>query len=122
MSGNSAPGWQQHPDHRITIDAAQARIQVSVGEEIIADSREALALAESGHQAVFYLPRKDVRMDRLVPSSHHTHCPFKGDASYYSVADGAQNAAWSYERPYDEVSAIKEHIAFYPEHARIRPL
>jgi uncharacterized protein (DUF427 family) len=61
------------------------------------------------------IPRKDVRMDRLVRSSHGTHCPFKGDASYYSVAGGPENAAWSYEAPYDEMLAIKERLAFYPD-------
>jgi uncharacterized protein (DUF427 family) len=64
---------------------------------------------------VYYVPRKDVRMERLARSEHHTQCPFKGAASYYSVKDGPENAVWSYEQPYDEVAVIKEHLAFYPD-------
>lgn len=64
---------------------------------------------------VYYLPRKDVKMDRLVRSTHQTYCPFKGRASYYSLANGPVNALWSYEEPYDEVSVIKGLLAFYPD-------
>ncbi len=56
-------------------------------------------------------------MERLVPTTHRTHCPFKGDASYFTLSNGrtSENAAWSYEQPYDEVSVIKERLAFYPD-------
>ena len=54
-------------------------------------------------------------MDRLVRSSHQTYCPFKGTASYYSLKDGPQDAVWSYEEPYDEMGAIKDRLAFYPD-------
>jgi uncharacterized protein (DUF427 family) len=64
---------------------------------------------------VYYVPRKDVRMDRLVRSSHETYCPFKGKASYYSVRNGPENAVWTYEKPYDEMTAIGELLAFYPD-------
>ena len=64
---------------------------------------------------VYYIPRKDVHMDRLVPSRHTTYCPFKGDASYYSLKDGPENAIWSYEQPYDEMAAIRERLVFYPD-------
>jgi len=56
-----------------------------------------------------------VRMDRLARTTHKTHCPFKGDASYFSLVNGPENAVWSYEKPYDGVSVIKERLAFYPE-------
>jgi uncharacterized protein (DUF427 family) len=64
---------------------------------------------------IYYLPRKDVRMERLARSNHQTQCPFKGTASYYSVKNGPENAVWSYEQPYDELLAIKELVAFYPD-------
>ena len=88
--------------------------------EVIADSREALEMHETHEGSVFapvvyYLPRKDVRMERLARTSHGTHCPFKGDASYYSLKNGPENAVWSYEQPYDELLAIKELLAFYPD-------
>ena len=96
------------------------RVQVKVNGEVIADTREAIQMEEAmeGSTAapvVYYIPRKDVRMERLVRSSHGTHCPFKGDASYFSVAGGPENAVWSYEAPYDEMLAIKERLAFYPD-------
>jgi uncharacterized protein (DUF427 family) len=122
MSANSAPGWKKHPGHRITIKPAGLRVQVSFNGEVIADSRDALALEESSYAPAYYIPRQDVRMDRLVRSSHQTHCPFKGNASYYSLAAGPQNAAWTYEQPYDETSAISDHLAFYPDKVEIRQL
>ncbi|HVB49345.1 MAG TPA: DUF427 domain-containing protein [Burkholderiales bacterium] len=114
MSANSGPGFKQHPGHRVTTEPAGVRVQVKVNGEVIADSRDALRLIEADYPPVFYIPRLDVKMERLVRTSHHTYCPFKGHASYYSLKDGAENAVWSYEQPYDEVSVIKELLAFYP--------
>jgi uncharacterized protein (DUF427 family) len=111
-------------EHKITTRPAAARVQVKYKGELIADSSSALEMHET-HQGsvvaplVYYLPRKDVRMERLARSSHKTHCPFKGDASYYSVAGGADNAVWTYETPYDEMLAIKERLAFYPDKFRV---
>jgi uncharacterized protein (DUF427 family) len=116
MSGmtNSGPGYARHPQHRVTVEPFGGRVVVEAGGEVIADSRRALKLEEAKYPPVYYLPRSDVRMSHLVPTSHHTHCPFKGDASYFSISGGAENAVWSYERPYDEVVSITEHLAFYP--------
>ena len=115
MSTNSGPGWKKHPDHRITTKPAGVRVQVKLGGEVIADTRDAIRLEEGDYAAVYYIPRKDVKMDRLVRSKHQTVCPFKGTASYYSLKNGAENAVWTYETPYDEVSAIGERLAFYPD-------
>ena len=83
--------------------------------EVIADSADAIRLEEGSYPAVYYFPRKDVRMDRLERSAHETYCPFKGTASYYSFKGGARNAVWSYEKPYDEMLALRERLAFYPD-------
>ncbi|HZP87576.1 MAG TPA: DUF427 domain-containing protein [Burkholderiales bacterium] len=115
MTINSGPGYRKHPEHRVTIAPADVRVQVVANGEVIADSRNAIRLNEDGYLPVYYLPRQDVRMERLTRSDHRTYCPFKGHASYYSIKDGAKNAAWSYEEPYDEVSAIAAHLAFYPD-------
>lgn len=115
MTTNSAPGFKQRPGYRITTNPAGVRVQVKLNGEVIADSREAIELKEGDYPAVFYLPRKDVKMDRLARSSHHTYCPYKGTASYYSLKNGAENAVWSYEEPYDEMALIKERLAFYPD-------
>ena len=115
MSTNSGPGYKKYPDHRITTKPAGVRVRVKLDGEVIADTRDAIKLEEGDYPAVYYIPRKDVKMDRLIRSKHQTVCPFKGTASYYSLANGAENAVWTYETPYDEVSVIKERLAFYPD-------
>ena len=102
-------------DHRIETKPAKERVRVTFKGEVIADTRDAIRMEEGNYPAVFYFPRKDVKMERLVRSSHRTHCPFKGDAAYFSLVNGPENAVWSYEQPYDEMSVIKERLAFYPD-------
>ena len=116
---NPAPGFKQRPEHRIVTNPAGSRVQVKLHGEVIADTRDAIRMEEGAYPPVYYFPRKDVKMDRLVRSSHHTHCPFKGDASYYSLKDGAENAVWSYEHPFDEMQVLKERLAFYPDKVEI---
>jgi uncharacterized protein (DUF427 family) len=120
MSANPAPGYKKYPRHRISTQPAKVRVQVTHDGEVIADTTNAIEMHEThvGHvvaPVVYYIPRKDVRMERLARTEHHTHCPFKGDASYYSLKNGAENAVWTYEQPYDEMLAIKELLAFYPD-------
>ena len=115
MKANSGPGYKKYPDHRITTKPAGVRVRVKLDGEVIADTRDAIRLEEGDYPAVYYIPRKDVKMDRLVRSKHQTVCPFKGTASYYSLKNGAENAVWTYETPYDEISVIKERLAFYPD-------
>ena len=104
---------------RVTTRPSTARVRVFFGDEVIADTRDAVELHESSLPVVYYFPRKDVRMERLARSSHRTHCPFKGDASYFSVVGGPENAVWSYEAPFDELPTIKGRLAFYPNKFRI---
>lgn len=118
MSANSGPGYKRAPDHRVETKPAGVRVRVKFNGEVIADSRDAIKLEESRYPAVYYLPRQDVKMELLKRTTHRTHCPFKGDASYYTLSSGgrtADNAVWSYEQPYDEVSVIKDRVAFYPD-------
>jgi uncharacterized protein (DUF427 family) len=117
MSANSGPGYLKNPDHRITTKPAGLRVQVKVNGEVIADSANAIRMDEGNYAPVYYIPRKDVKMERFARTSHSTYCPFKGQASYYTLVSGertVENAVWSYEQPYDEVAVIKEHLAFYP--------
>lgn len=101
----------------IAIRPAGGRVRVTFNGEIIAESRDALVLEEGKYQPVYYLPRKDVKMERLIRTSHTSHCPHKGDATYFSLCNGpaARNAVWSYEQPFESVKAIKDHLAFYPD-------
>jgi len=118
MRANSAQGFKNHPEHRVETKPADARVRVMFNGEVIANSRDAIRLDESKYAPVYYLPRKDVKMERLTRTTHSTHCPFKGEASYYTLSTGGRsvaNAVWSYEQPYDEMSVIKERLAFYPD-------
>jgi uncharacterized protein (DUF427 family) len=112
---NPAPGYKKNPDHRIVTKPAKERVRVTFNGEVIADTREAIKLEEGSYPPVYYIPRKDVKMERLTPTAHQTYCPFKGHASYFSLVNGAENAVWSYEQPYDEMSVIRERLAFYPD-------
>ena len=106
------------PEHPISIVANPSRVVVKVGGTVIADTREALTLKEAAYSPVQYIPRKDVDMSQLQRSSHHTYCPYKGDASYYSIAAGGDrsvNAVWTYETPFEAMAQIKEYVAFYPD-------
>ena len=118
---NPAPGFKKNPAHRIALSPSAARVRVTFQGEVIAESGETLVMKEGSYPPVYYFPRKDVKMERLVRSSHTTHCPFKGDASYFSVAGGPENAVWSYETPYDEMRAIGERLAFYPDKLEVTP-
>lgn len=102
------------PDHPIAIAPTQGRVLVKIGGEIVADTRNALTLTEASYPPVQYIPREDARMDKLTRSTHQTHCPYKGDAAYYSLTTGTENLIWTYEQPYPAVAEIGGHLAFYP--------
>ncbi|MBX4888483.1 DUF427 domain-containing protein [Rhizobium bangladeshense] len=106
------------PDHPITVEHNPCRVVVTFGGRTIADSRNALTLREASYPPVHYIPRRDVDMTLLQRTDHRTHCPYKGDASYYSIALGgerSENAVWTYEAPHAAVSNIKDYLAFYPD-------
>jgi len=110
------------PDHPITIEPAGGRVVVRDGDRVVADTRDALVLKEASYPAVFYIPRADADMASLRRTEHHTHCPYKGEASYYSLPgneERAINAIWTYEEPHEAVSSIRGHLAFYPDRVRI---
>lgn len=106
------------PDHPIDIKPLPGRVVVTAGGRVIADSRRALVLQESTYPAVHYIPREDADMTLLTRTAHSTHCPYKGDASYYSIAAAGErgaNAVWTYETPHEAVASIASHLAFYPD-------
>jgi uncharacterized protein (DUF427 family) len=104
------------PDHPIAITPAAERVRVTFNGMVIADSTRALALQEASYKPVFYLPREDAQMALCQRTDHSTHCPYKGDASYYTIKVGdkaAENAIWSYETPFPAMKEIEGHLAFY---------
>ncbi len=110
------------PDHPITIEPNPNRVVVRFGDRVIADTTHALTLREARYPAVHYIPRQDADMAAFERSDHSTYCPFKGDASYFTIRLDNQrsvDAIWTYEAPYDAVAPIKDHLAFYPDRVSV---
>lgn len=102
-------------DH-IKIRPADGTWTVRAGGAVLGESANALELTEGDYPAVIYFPRDDIAMEFLDTSDKSTHCPHKGDASYFSIVTKStvlQDAAWSYESPNDGVAEIAGHLAFY---------
>jgi uncharacterized protein (DUF427 family) len=100
----------------IYFEDSPRRIRARFGGETIVDSRHAKLLHEQAHLPIYYFPREEVRMDLLEPTDHSTRCPFKGEASYWSVRAGgrvAENAAWGYPDPLDDAPPLAGYVAFY---------
>jgi uncharacterized protein (DUF427 family) len=113
------------PDHPITITPTPKRVRVFAGGVVIADSSHALTLKEASYPPVQYVPRTDANMALLARTDRVTHCPYKGDASYFSVvANGKtiENAIWTYETPFPAMAEISGHLAFYPDRVTIEEL
>jgi uncharacterized protein (DUF427 family) len=115
------------PDHPITIEKTGSRVVARVGGQVVADTTRALTLQESTYPPVQYIPLEDVDQALLASSDTQTYCPYKGDASYYSIVlpesqDSAvdlTDSVWVYREPYDAVSPIANHVAFYPDRVEV---
>src|SRR3982075_2804236 len=106
------------PDHPISIEPNRSRVVVKVGGKIIADTSDALTLREASYPPVQYVPRRDVDMAALTRSEHTTYCPYKGDASYYSIPAGGNRsliAGRIFDAPFEAMAQIKDYVAFYPD-------
>lgn len=110
------------PGHTVTIHPTQAHVEVHVDGTKVAATDRALRLEETGLPDRWYLPREDVQLDRFRATSFHTTCPFKGEASYWSLdLDGAihDGIVWGYEDPIAGAEAIRGHLSFYPDRAAV---
>jgi uncharacterized protein (DUF427 family) len=106
------------PAHRLLLHPFPRRVRARFAGEVILDSTRGALLHESNILPRLYVPQADVRADLLERTDHSTHCPFKGDASYWSVRVGdrvAENAVWTYEEPIDEASWLRGLVSVYPE-------
>jgi uncharacterized protein (DUF427 family) len=109
-------------DHPITIEPIHERVQVIWRGRTIGDSKHALELSEANHPQVVYMPRADMDMSALKRTARVTTCPYKGEANYFSIADGEvrdENAVWTYETPKADVGEIASHLAFYRDKVEI---
>lgn len=109
--------------HPITVKPTEGHVTVRVGGTVIAETDRALSLSEASYPVVQYIPLADLGQDLLSPTETHTYCPFKGEASYYTVTtpDGHSETdlAWYYPEPYDAVAEIAGHAAFYADRAEV---
>ena len=111
---NPAPGFQSRPDHEILLDTGPDTVTVTLNGTPVAMTSTAVVLREDGYPVRAYVPKGDI-MAILVPTAKTTHCPFKGDTVYFDVEAGGErleNAAWAYDHPYDEMTALAGHVAF----------
>ncbi len=106
------------PTHPITIEPTVGRVVVTVAGRTVADTKSALTLREAAYPAVQYIPRVDVDVSLLERSETASYCPYKGDATYFSVVVGDErrpDAIWTYEDAYPAVAEISGYLAFYPD-------
>ncbi|MBV8928295.1 MAG: DUF427 domain-containing protein [Mycobacteriaceae bacterium] len=120
---STRPVLEPSAKHPITVEPTDGHVTVRVNGEVIADTDAALTLQEATYPAVQYVPIGDVNQSLLRSTDTATYCPFKGDASYYSVTTSSghvvDDAIWTYQNPYPAVAAIAGHVAFYPDKAEI---
>ncbi len=113
------------PDHPMSIEPSRKRMRAAFERHVIADTEDVLVLREANYPPVYYFPMEDVEMSLLSKTEHSTHCPYKGDASYWSIyMDGviAENAAWAYEDPFPAALALSGRLAFYPDKVEVYEL
>ena len=105
------------PGHPITIERNPKRVRVIFNGQVVAETADALTLKEATLAPVQYIPREHARMEFFQRTTHATHCPYKGDAAYFSLHVGdraAENAVWTYETPFPAMKEITGRLAFYP--------
>lgn len=110
--------YHEYPDYRVDLEPNAERVCVRFNGEIVADSTKTLVVRETKHDPVVYVPRADVRFDLLEATDHATFCPFKGEASYWTLRVGdrtEENVVWGYADPFEQVSALVDYVAFYPD-------
>jgi uncharacterized protein (DUF427 family) len=104
--------------HRITITPSDLHVEISVDGEKLASSNHPVLLDETGLPTRYYLPREDVRMELLRPTTTETTCPFKGQASYWSVEVGGKvhdDLVWTYRSPIPQAEGVAGLLCFYNE-------
>ncbi len=122
MSVQIESAWSRFPDYRIDLVPCRARAQAWAGDLLLAESDECVVLEEEKHVDRLYFPEKDVRWELFTATDHHTICPFKGQADYWSLtsADPVEdNVVWAYHQPFPQVAGIESYVCFYHERLRV---
>jgi len=110
--------FAKYPDYRVDLVPGSEPVQVSFAGAVIAETSRPLYVRETKHDEVVYFAREDVNFAHLVSTDHSTHCPFKGDATYWTLRVGdeeSENSVWGYEDPFPEVAGLAGYVAFYPD-------
>jgi len=113
--------FHEHPDYRIDLEPNAERIRVRFAGEVVADSERTLTVHETKHDPVVYFPQQDLVACFFERTAHSSFCPFKGEASYWTIRVGehvSENAVWAYADPFEEVAGLAEHVAFYPDRVK----
>jgi uncharacterized protein (DUF427 family) len=120
---SARPVLKPSANHPITVSETGKHVTVRINGEVVAETDDSLTLQESTYPAVHYIPLSDVNAEAIRPTDTQTYCPFKGDASYYSVVtaagDTVEDAIWTYKEPYEAVAEIGGHVAFFADKADI---
>ena len=115
---NPAPGFEKHPGYAVDIEVKDVRLRVLAGATVIADSTHPVAVTETKHHPVWYLPLDDVDASIITATATSTFCPFKGYASYWTISTAhgdLEDVMWSYREPFDECLELKDYVAFYTD-------
>ena len=118
-----AKHFDKYPDYSVVLESSDKGIQVLFADELTAETRNAVVVKETSLEPVYYLPIEDIKADVFVRSDYTSFCPFKGDASYYSLHGSDRqsgNAVWTYHNPYAEVAGLKDYVAFYKDKVTIQ--
>ena len=107
-----SPGFRRNPGYAIAVKSHPGRVKVTLDGRVIASSTKALELKEGTYPSVFYIPFADIDFGALAPTTSSSHCPYKGQASYWSAGPVA-DVMWAYQTPYDEMAGLRDHGAFY---------
>lgn len=113
-------GYVDRPDYRVDLLRRRNRITVTHGELVLASTEHCILVDEQDHGLVFYIPVADVNLALLEPIEHSTRCPYKGQASHWSLVGSTEPVAWAYREPYPQVAGLLDHIAFYQDRVSVQ--
>ena len=114
--------WEKHPGYRIDLVPVKGVARAFLGDLLLAESSAALRVIETDHVERLYFPESDVRFELLEENDHHSVCPFKGEADYWSLVAGSspvEDVFWSYRHPFEQVAGIVGHLGVYHEKLRV---